>query len=208
MGVMGLVLAQWCISVVFGMGAVYGAKSGMTVQEVAWFMGAMMAGGMVLQWPLGQVSDRIDRRWVIGFAAIVAVIFAVLASLEGEAGNWLYLCAFVFGGCCLSQYSLVVALTHDHLRPAEIVPASGTIVMIAGVVSISGPIMVAFGMQWWGLEAYFQMMAVALLLLAVVAIWRALTVPALPPEYKTHSAMQAPATPVGSVLHPEEKDVV
>ena len=106
----------------------------------------------------------------------------------------------------MSQYSLVVALTHDHLRPAEIVPASGTIVMIAGMSAISGPLMVALGMQWWGLGAYFLMLAVAMLLMAAAAIWRALTVSALPPEYKTHSAIQATAMPVGSVIHPEGKE--
>lgn len=207
MGVIGIVLVQLCTSVVFGMGAVYGAMSGMDVSEVASFMGAMMAGAMFLQWPLGQISDRVDRRWVIGFSAIVAVVFAVLASQQREAGPWLYLYSFVFGGFCLSQYSLVVALMHDHLRPAEIVPASGTIVMISGLVAICGPIMVAFAMEIWGLGAYFLMLAGMLALLAVTSIWRVLTIPALPPEYKTHSTIQAPATPVGSVLHPEEKEV-
>ncbi len=206
MGVIGLVLVQWCTSVVFGMGAVFAAKLGLGVQEVAWFMGAIMGGGMVLQWPLGHLSDVIDRRWVIGFSSLAAVTAAVLASRETQPGTTLYLCAFLFGGCCLSLYSLVVALTQDHLRPAEIVPASGTIVMLSGLVSVAGPIMVAYGMQWYGLDSFFQMLAAALLLLAVISFWRVLTVPALPPEYKTQSTLQAPTSPVGTVLHPEEKE--
>ena len=165
----------------------------------------MMAGGMVLQWPLGRLSDLVDRRWVIGFSGLFAVAAALLASQQMVAGQWLYIFAFLFGGFCLSQYSLVVALTHDHLRPAEIIPASGTIVMLSGMVAICGPLMVAFGMQQWGLSAYFQMLAVVMLLLALIAFWRALTVPALPAEYKTHSTLQATVAPVGSVLHPEEK---
>ena len=208
MGVMGLVLVQWSCSVVFGMGAVFAAKLGLGVREVAAFMGSLMAGGMILQWPLGRLSDIIDRRWVIGASSLCAVVAALFASREVGASNTLYMCAFLFGGFCLSLYSLVVALTHDHLRPAEIIPASGTIVMVSGLVSICGPVMVAFGMQWYGLDSFFQMLAVALTLLAVISIWRVLTVPALPPEYKTHSTLQSAATPVGSVLHPEEKEVV
>jgi MFS family permease len=208
MGVMGLVLVQWSVAVVFGMGAVYAARLGMTVQEVSTFLGSMMAGGMVLQWPLGKISDMVDRRWVIGFGGLCAATAAVLASRQVEAGVALYVYAFLFGGFCLSQYSIVVALTNDHLRPAEIIPASGTIVMFCGVVAIAGPLMVAFGMQQWGLDAYFQMLAVAMLLLAIISIWRALTVPALPPEYKTHSMIQATVAPVGSVLHPQEKEAV
>ena len=208
MGVMGIILVQWATSVVFGMGAVYAAKLGLSVSEVAWFMGAIMAGGMVLQWPLGKLSDHVDRRWVMGVSSVFAAIAAYLATGIYEPGLWLYGCAFFFGGFCLSQYSLVVALTQDHVRPAEIVPASGTIVMLSGLVSISGPLMVALGISWFGLDSFFPMLAGVLLLMAVISIWRVLTVPALPPEYKTHSTIQAPVSPVGSVLHPEEKEVV
>ncbi len=208
MGVIGIILVQWCTSVVFGFGAVYAARLGMGVREVAWFMGAIMAGGMVLQWPLGKLSDLIDRRWVMGIASVLAVIAALFASQEYQAGYRLYLYAFLFGGFCLSQYSLVVALTHDHLRPAEIVPASGTIVMLSGLISITGPLMVALGIGLFGLDSFFLMLAAVLLLMAVISIWRVLFIPALPPEYKTHSTIQAAATPVGSVLHPEEKEVV
>ncbi len=208
MGVMGLVLVQWCSSVVFGMGAVFAAKLGLGVREVAIFMGAIMGGGMILQWPLGRLSDMVDRRWVIGFASLAAVVAAYFASLETEATDGFFIYAFLFGGCCLSLYSLVVALTQDHLRPAEIVPASGTIVMLSGLVSVTGPLMVAYGMQHYGLDSFFQMLAGALLLLAVISFWRVLTVPALPPQYKTQSTLQASTTPVGSVLHPEEKEVL
>ena len=113
----------------------------------------------------------------------------------------------LFFGLTLIGLVLVQWCTAVVFGMGAVYAASGTIVMISGVVAICGPIMVAFGMQWWGLEAYFLMLAAALLLLAVVAIWRVLTVPALPPKYKTHSVIQAPATPVGSVLHPEEKEV-
>ncbi len=206
MGVIGIVLVQWAAAVVFGMGAVYAAKLGLGVGEVALFMGAMMGGGMVLQWPLGRLSDRIDRRWVMGGASAIAVAAALMAGAETAAGPRLYLFAFLFGGFCLSQYSLIVALTQDHLRPAEIVPASGTIVMLSGAVSVAGPLMASLGMRYLGLSSYFQMLAAALLLMAVISIWRALFVPALPAQYKTHSSIQAPTTPVGSVLHPEEKE--
>lgn len=208
MGVIGIVLVQWCTSVVFGMGAVYAAKLGMTVREVSLFMGSMMAGGMVLQWPLGKLSDHVDRRWVMGIASICGVLAALSAAEYSQAGWQLYSYSFLFGGFCLSQYSLVVALTHDHLRPAEIIPASGTIVMLSGWVSISGPLMVAWGIGVFGLDSFFLMVAGVLLLMALISIWRVIFVPALPPEYKTHSTIQAAATPVGSVLHPEEKEEV
>jgi MFS family permease len=206
MGVIGIVLAQWCSSVVFGMGAVYAAKLGMSVGEVANFMAAMMAGGMVVQWPLGRVSDLVDRRWVMGVACILAAGAAVMAGRHSTASWELYLLAFLFGGFTLSLYSLVVALTNDHLRPAEIIPASGTIVMVSGLASVSGPLMAASLMQTLGMGSFFLMLAAALLLMAAISIWRVLTIPALPPEYKTHSTLQAAPAPVGTILHAEEDE--
>ena len=208
MGVMGILLIQWCTSVVFGMGAVYGAKLGLDVKELALFMGAIMGGGMILQWPLGQLSDMIDRRWVLGGASLCAVVAAIIASQESQAGIRLYVSAFAFGGFCFSQYSLVVALTNDHLRPQEIVPASGTIVLLSGLISVPGPIIAAYGMQFFGLESFFLMPAVVLMVMAAISIWRVVSIPALPAEYKTHSTLQVSVTPVGSLLHPEEKEVV
>ena len=207
MGVTGIVLSQWVSSILFGMGAVYGTKLGMSISEIASFMGAMMAGGMILQWPLGKISDMVDRRWVIGFACLFAVAFALLISRESEASTKLYILIFFFGGCALSLYSLVVALTNDHLRPSEIVPASGTVVLIAGLTSITGPVTAVFWLQLFGLQSFFQLLAVALLLLAGISIWRVLTIAPLPTEYKTQSTLQAAAIPVGTVLHAEEEPV-
>jgi MFS family permease len=178
----------------------------MSVGEVANFMAAMMAGGMVVQWPLGRISDLVDRRWVMGVACILAAGAAAMASRHDSASWELYLLAFLFGGFTLSLYSLVVALTNDHLRPAEIIPASGTIVMVSGLASVSGPLTAATLMQNLGMDSFFLMLAVALLLMAAISIWRVLTIPALPPEYKTHSTLQAPQAPVGTILHAEDEE--
>lgn len=206
MGVMGIVLTQWTASVVFGMGAVYATKLGFNVTEVAYFMASIMAGGMFLQWPLGKLSDMIDRRWVLGISSIIALVAAVFASFETTASPKLYMLSFVFGGFCLSMYSVVSALTNDHLRPDEIVPAGGTIVLLSGLTSITGPITVAFWMEVFGLQSYFLLLALALVLLAMISIWRVLTISALPERYKTQSTLQVAINPVGTVLHPDEED--
>jgi len=205
MGVTGIILSQWVSSIIFSIGAVYVSKLGMSVYEVANFMGALMAGGMILQWPLGKISDHIDRRWVIGLSSLVAAAIAVLISFETVASAKLYLLAFGFGGFSLSMYSVVVALTNDHLRPHEIVPASGTVILIAGITSVTGPITAVVWQQSLGEQSLFLLLATSLLLLAVISIWRVLTIPALPAEYKTQSTLQAAAIQVGTILHAEEE---
>lgn len=204
MGVMGIVLSQWVSSIVFSIGAVYASTLGMSIYEVANFMGALMAGGMILQWPLGKISDHVDRRWVIGLSSLVAAVIAILISFETAASLKLYLLAFGFGGFSLSMYSVVVALTNDHLRPHEIVPASGTVILIAGITSVTGPITAVAWQQALGEQSLFLLLAASLLILATISIWRVLTIPALPAEYKTQSTLQAAAVQVGTILHAEE----
>ena len=207
MGVTGIILSQWVSSILFGMGAVYATKLGFSVYQVANFMGAMMAGGMILQWPLGKLSDMVDRRWVMSVACLVAVLFALLISRESEASIRLYVMIFMFGGCSLSLYSIVVALTNDHLRPSEIVPASGTIVLISGLTSITGPITAVFWLQIFGLQSFFVLLASCLLLLAGISLWRLLTIEALPSEYKGQVILQAATAPVGTILHAEDESL-
>ena len=207
MGVTGIILSQWVSSILFGMGAVYATKLGFSVYQVANFMGAMMAGGMILQWPLGKLSDMVDRRWVICVACLMAVLFALLISRESEASIRLYVLIFMFGGCSLSLYSIVVALTNDHLRPSEIVPASGTIVLISGLTSITGPITAVFWLQIFGLQSFFVLLASCLLALAGISLWRLLTIEALPSEYKGQVILQAATAPVGTILHAEDEPI-
>ncbi len=207
MGVTGIILSQWVSSILFGMGAVYATKLGFSVYQVANFMGAMMAGGMILQWPLGKLSDMIDRRWVMSVACLIAVLFALLISRESEASIRLYVLIFIFGGCSLSLYSIVVALTNDHLRPSEIVPASGTIVLISGLTSITGPITAVLWLQIFGLQSFFVLLASCLLILAGISLWRLLTIEALPSEYKGQVILQAATAPVGTILHAEDEPI-
>jgi len=204
-GVIAIVMSQWVSSILFSMGAVYVTKLGFGIAQVANFMGAMMAGGMILQWPLGKLSDLIDRRWVIGCASLIAVLIAIVMSFINQASGWLYGLVFLFGGCSLSLYSIVVAFTNDHLRPSEIVPASGTIILISGLTSITGPITAVFWLQLFGLKRFFILIAASLLIMGLISIWRALTIPRLPVEYKVQSTLQAAPAPVGTILHSEDE---
>ena len=204
-GVIAIVMSQWVSSILFSMGAVYVTKLGFGIAQVANFMGAMMAGGMILQWPLGKLSDLIDRRWVIGCASLIAVLIAIVMSFINQASGWLYGLVFLFGGCSLSLYSIVVAFTNDHLRPSEIVPASGTIILISGLTSITGPITAVFWLQLFGLKSFFILISASLLIMGLISIWRALTIPRLPVEYKVQSTLQAAPAPVGTILHSEDE---
>ncbi len=204
-GVIAIALSQWVSGIIFGMGAVYAIKNGYDQNQVAYFMGAIMMGGMIIQWPLGKLSDKFDRRWIIGLSSILASIFAFLIFSMTTVNHVYYLTTFLFGGFALSLYSIIVAFTNDHLKPDEITSASGTIILIGGIASMIGPISAVFWFNIFGPESLFLLFSCSLIGIGLISIVRVLTIPALPKRYKVESIIQVAPNPVGTILNQDNE---
>ena len=203
MGFLGVVVIQACYAVVLGMAVVYGIRLGRSVDEVAVFMAIMLAGGIVTQWPLGRLSDLIDRRWVLGLS-MAASALAALMVINSSEQLWLwYFWAAVFGASCFPNYSIVMAIANDFLKPEQMVPAAATIAMIGGLSASVAPLAVAALMDAWGGDWLFVSLAIMCSLLAAVSLYRAAFVPWRDDDMeKLQSHVQVPS-PIGTQLHPE-----
>jgi len=142
------------------------------VSLAAWFMTAAVLGGAVGQWPLGFWSDRVDRRWVIAFAALAGMLVGLItwlffsrmtpALLLGLGAAW--------GAVAFPLYAVSVAHTNDHARPGEYVMISSGLLLMYGVGAIAGPFLASLAMQATGPGGLFLYTAVVHLgLLAYVA---------------------------------------
>ncbi|MBS7726170.1 MFS transporter [Pseudomonas lalucatii] len=100
-GLVGSFLINACYAMVLGMGSVYASRLGMRVEQIALFMALLVLGGMLLQWPLGRLSDSRDRRTVIAASAVAALLFALISAQVGLTDNHSHLLlALLFGGTC------------------------------------------------------------------------------------------------------------
>lgn len=152
LGVVAAVLTGVVHGGLFGMGAIYAGEIGLDVGQVAWFMALVMVGALFSQWPLGWLSDRLDRRRVMLGAALVGGLApAVIASgLVEPAGNGAFAMMFVLGAAALPLYSLTVSHVNDYLSPRQMVGASGTLVFVSGFGLIAGPLAVALALEVLG----------------------------------------------------------
>jgi len=197
LGVLGVLVAGISNGTVFGMGAVYTSTQGYTVSETAAFMGAAIAGAAILQYPIGRLSDLIDRRKVILLVSILSVALALLAGYATRPDAWqTYLAVAAMGGSALSIHSLAIAYTNDYLDSDEVVAASGGLVLVLGIGSVTGPLMVGFLLGNVGPNGFFVWIAAVNAGLALFAIWRMTQREELPAEE------QAPY--VGILLQPSE----
>ena len=154
----------------FGVGTIYAVKAGFSVSETALFMTLFIGFGAASQWPLGWLSDKIDRRKVIIFCcASVICICTVLASFEFTSKILLILSALV-GAFTLPLYSLGVAQSNDRLEPKQMISASGTIVLVFSVFAALGPFTMSYFLELFEMFGFMLYMGIVHLVIAVTVL--------------------------------------
>ena len=151
------------------MGAVFGHRIGLSTEQVSLFLIAAILGGATLQWPIGRLSDKFDRRRLLTVAAFASTVLAVVAMFAASFSlPVLIIAAFLFAGTSMPLYSLCVAHTNDFLKPEQMVAASGTLILLYGIGAIGGPFTNGVLMEWLGPRAYWGYLAVGFLFLALL----------------------------------------
>ncbi len=192
LGVVGSVATGMTNGGFFGMGAVYAAAVGLSVGEISFFMAATVIGGIALQWPIGKLSDMIDRRIVLAGVTIAAAACALAAILFGAVSTPVLLaCAAAYGAASFPMYSLSIAHTNDRLEMDQIVPASGTLVLLGGIGAILGPVSASGAMAVTGPEGFFWYLLAGHAALGAFALYRMTRRPAIPLDE------QGPSVPLG-----------
>jgi MFS family permease len=169
----GALLTGVALGAFWSMAPVYASRAGHGEDWVALFMSAGILGGAVLQWPLGLLSDRGDRRKVLATAASLAALSA-LPLLAGDLGETAAIVAIaLFGGFAFALYPMAVAHLVDHLSPQDIVAGSSAVLLLHGVGAAIGPLAVGLSMGWLGPAALAVHFIVTHALLALIAWWAA-----------------------------------
>ncbi|MGV6847206.1 MAG: MFS transporter [Marinibacterium sp.] len=196
----GMFLLGGVYSAQFGMGAVYGASQGLSLVQISTFVATIYFGALVLQYPLGWLSDRMDRRFLILIVAAVGAVAATAGMWSGGGYAMLLLSAFFLGGMTNPLYSLLLSHANDYLDHADMPAASGGLIFINGLGAIAGPLITGWLMSpaMFGPGGFFLFIAILLTALAVYAAYRSTRRAAMPVEDTGAFSQVAPTlTPVG-----------
>ncbi|WP_437883599.1 MFS transporter [Pseudomonas sp. LRF_L74] len=153
----------------YGLAPLYAARMGLQTQQVGLFMGVCIFAGLVVQWPLGWLSDRYDRaRLIRGCALLMGVAALPLAVLPRVPLELLLPMAFVV---CLLQfalYPLAVAFSNDHVEAERRVSLTAMLLVTFGVGACIGPLFGGVVMKYFGAN----MLYVFFVLCSLVLVWR------------------------------------
>lgn len=165
--------------------AVYGARIGLTLSDIALFASIPILAGAAMQIPVGIASDRLDRRKVLigitGFALLADALFLVSGATSPAVVLAL---AALFGATVFAMYPVIVAHANDHAEFGTHIQVSGGLLLVFGIGSIIGPTVAGAAMTQFGAVSLFAVTGAAHVLLLGFAILRLLTAPAVSSENK------------------------
>ena len=164
----------------YGMASVYGAQAGLSVAQISGFVAAIFTGSMVFQLPIGWLSDRMDRRWLILGLALVGTISTGAGAFLGVDFRVLLALGFVMGGMAVPLYSLLIAYTNDFLEVEDMAAASGGLVFVYGLGAIVGPFVIGQMMDRMGPEGFWVFLSATFAVTVLYAGWRMTRRPSVP----------------------------
>lgn len=173
LGVVAVAMSGLMSAMVFSLGPVYARLSGMDNTGIATFMAGNILAGVVTQYPIGSLADRLDRRAVIAGVCALATALSVSMVVWADMPHALLLVlSALVSGLVLTIYSLGVSHVNDRLEPAEMVAASSALLLLNGAAAVLGPILGGALMGRYQSPAYFATFGTLTGALTVYCLWR------------------------------------
>ena len=169
LGVVGVFCCGLVNASINGLGSVFATNIGFDSHQLATFMAVLVMSGLILQWPIGILSDRIGRGPLLVYIPLVVALAAawqvyadgVMPVLVGAG----FLGAFVF-----TIYSLSAATANDRVTSGQRVQVAGALLITYGAGAVIGPIVAGQFMSLLGPQGLFFYIALIELVLCAFSI--------------------------------------
>ncbi len=172
LGCAGMLLTGCIYAGMFGMASVWGAMRALTFGQIAAYGAALYIGGLLLQYPIGWASDRMDRRALIMWLSVAGAVLMMVATFVKLPFTLILPVALLLGGIINPLYSLLIALTNDYLTKEDMPGASAGLIFLNGFGAIFGPLVSGWFMAKIGAGGYFLFLGLLFVVLAGYAGWR------------------------------------
>lgn len=167
----------------WALGPVFAQDRGLAPSHVGFFMSAVVLGGALAQWPLGRLSDRMDRRVVmLGASLLAASAAGLMMALPEHDTTLMIMTGAMFGAGAFPLYPLAVAHANDHAEPSGYVETSSGLLLVYGLGAAAGPLLASLLRLTSPAPTLFMFTAAVHLLLIGYVVWRMTRRPRAAPE--------------------------
>lgn len=151
----------------YGLGPIFATRLGLDSQEAGLYMAIAVASSLVIQWPLGILSDRVNRLLLITFIAIFLIVLATFINLPWVTNLYIGIASFFAIALQFTLYPLSVAIANDNIDEDKRVSLSAILLMLFGVGAAIGPLISGYFMEYFGAKGLY----VFTLIIAAAIIW-------------------------------------
>ena len=185
LALVGAFMAAMMNSSFYSMGPVFTHDIGFSLQQTAYFMSAAVLGGLLLQWPVGKLSDKFDRRWVLTVIAfLVSIVSYIIYLFSDKESIVLIRMAVCYGCLAFLMYSLSAAHANDFTTRDKMVQTASSLLVTYGLGAIIGPILSSVVMGYFGSDKLFLWLSCLSFSLCIYAIYRSTQRRSVLPEEK------------------------
>lgn len=188
LGVVGAVMAGVGAGASLGFGAVYATRAGFGVSGASQFVAAVLIGAIAGQIPLGNWSDRTDRRIVMGAAAGLIVTGGLIgmSATAAQSFTGALVAAAFLGAGSFSLYGLSFAHVADYVDPMTMIAVGARLMTVNGLGAAAGPLLASVSIALVGPGGYFEFLAVTAAAFCIFVIVRMLRRAAAVADRRAH----------------------
>lgn len=179
LGFIGCIISGFTLSAIYGFLPSYALNQNVSVSIL---LGMTIAGGFVLQWPIGKLSDMFDRTIIITLLAVVIMFICFIIITCALDNIAVYILAFCLGGLCFTIYPVCIAQVCDYLSNSNMINVTGVLLFAYGIGAVSGPPVLAVLVKIFSPTALFYFISFVSFILFLCGVYSLKTVKAVSQE--------------------------
>ena len=200
-GLMGLLAVGGMSMLVIGFAPIYADAKGFSPFEIGTLLFLMQFGMLAVQFPLGALSDRIDRRYVLVIACALVVVFAAITASLTDLNLWVLIVLFgVWSGATETVYAVANAHANDRAEPQYYVSLSMTLLFCWSITGAITPGVASYLVAEFGIEAFMVLAIGIAFVYGLFVISRIFIREAVPDEHQEGYEPRAAQVPYAPEL--------
>lgn len=201
--ILSIIIDGFAVGALISLLPLYASRIGMDSKLIPFFAGGLMLGGLLLQYPLGRFSDKVDRRYMLIVGALGTTAVSLFIALTSISSPYMLIgLVVILGGLIQPLYAIAAAHAYDHGASDETVETAAGILLAYGIGSIFGPFVSSIAMDRFGPNALFLVVAFVLIFMVGFLVVRVLQRETPTSDQKADYDYAASA-PVGGIIPPD-----
>lgn len=155
----GALLSGLVVGSFWSLGAVFANRYSENQTDVTWFMSIAIGGGALLQYPIGWISDRIDRRYILIILCFAGAMSSSAVAM-GTQETWFLVTVFLFGATVMPLYAIALATAADVASSEEFVAIGTAVLLLNALGAAIAPLALGQIMTYFEATALFWSFAI------------------------------------------------